>query len=150
MPYYQSSHYSRKNSMRPLSLFLVSGLALFGLASCNSTQASAPEATSSAVQTSTASNPSAGFVALKSVTDKTTTAVKAGKLDQAKTEFEQFEASWKTVEDDVKVKSPKTYNLVEEVLDTVYGELKNKQPNETKVLIALQSLSQSIATVAKL
>jgi hypothetical protein len=145
----QSSYDFRKDFMSQLKRLLVSGFALLGLAGCGSTQASAPETSSPAVQASTAASPNAGFVALKSVTDQTATAVKAGKLDQAKTEFEKFEASWKIVEDGVKTKSSQTYDKVEEGLDTVNGELKNKQPDTAKMLTALQSLSESIATAAK-
>jgi hypothetical protein len=128
---------------------LVSSLLLLGLGSCGTTEASVPETSSPAVKTEAAANPTAGFVALQSVTEKTTTAVTAGKFDQAKTEFEKFEDSWKTVEDGVKAKSSKTYSAVEEGLDAMNGELKNKQPDKAKMLTALKSLGQSIATAAK-
>jgi hypothetical protein len=128
---------------------LVGSLFLLGLGSCGTPEASVPEKSAAPVKTETASNPAAGFVALQSVTAKTTTAVTAGKFDQAKTEFEKFEDSWKTVEDGVKVKSSKTYTAVEDGLDAMNGELKNKQPDKAKMLAALKSLNQSIATISK-
>lgn len=133
--------------MSRFQLFLVSGLAVLGLASCGEPQASLPETSSNAAQA--AANPAAGFTNLKDVTEKTTTAIKSGKLDEAKANFGKFEDSWKTVEDGVKAKSAKTYDAVEESLDTVNGELKNKQPDKAKMLAALQSLSQTIAMAAK-
>jgi hypothetical protein len=128
---------------------LVGSLVLVGLGSCGSPEASAPEKSSPSVKTEAAANPAAGFAALKSVTEKTTTAVTAGKFEQAKTEFDKFEDAWKTVEDGIKAKSSKTYAAVEDGLDTINGELKNKQPDKAKMLTALKSLDQSIATAAK-
>ncbi len=133
--------------MSRFQLLLVSCFAVLGLASCGEPQASVPETSSNAAQA--AANPAAGFTSLKDVTEKTTTAIKSGKFDEAKATFGKFEDSWKTVEDGVKAKSSKTYNAVEEGLDTVNGELKNKQPDKAKLLAALQSLSQTIATAAK-
>jgi hypothetical protein len=128
---------------------LVSSLLLLGLGSCGTPEASVLEKPAAPVKTETASNPAAGFAALQSVTEKTTTAVTAGKFDRAKTEFEKFEDSWKTVEDGVKAKSSKTYAAVEDGLDTLNGELKNKQPDKAKMLVALKSLNQSITTASK-
>jgi hypothetical protein len=137
--------------MSRFQLFLVGSFALLGLSSCGEPQASVPETSSTAaVKTGAIVNPAAGFVTLQSVTEKTTTAVNAGKFDQAKTEFEKFEDSWKTVEDGVKAKSSKTYAAVEDGLDTMNGELKNKQPDKVKMLAALKSLNQGIATASKL
>jgi hypothetical protein len=135
--------------MSRFQALMVSSLLLFGLGSCGTTEASAPEKSAPAVKTETSANSAAGFAALKSVTEKTTTAVTAGKFEQAKTEFGKFEDSWKTVEDGVKAKSSKTYDAVEEGLDAVNGELKNKQPDKAKMLTALKSLTQNIATAAK-
>jgi hypothetical protein len=137
--------------MSRFKLLLVGGsLALLGLSSCGDPQTSVPETSSTAaVKTEAAANPAAGFTALQNVTEKTTAAVKAGKFDQAKADFEKFEDAWKTVEDGVKVKSSKTYDAIEEGLDSVNGELKNKQPDKAKMLTALQSLSQNIVTAAK-
>jgi hypothetical protein len=128
---------------------LVSSLLLLGLGSCGTPEASVSEKSAAPLKTETASNPTAGFGALQSVTEKTMTAVTAGKFDQAKTEFEKFEDSWKTVEDGVKAKSSQTYTAVEDGLDTMNGELKNKQPDKAKMLTALKSLTQSIATASK-
>jgi hypothetical protein len=128
---------------------LMGSLLLVGLGSCSTPEASVPEKSAAPVKTE-ASNPAAGFTVLQNVTEKTTTAVNADKFDQAKTEFEKFEYSWKTVEDGVKAKSSKTYTAVEDGLDTMNGELKNKQPDKAKMLAALKSLNQSIATISKL
>jgi hypothetical protein len=133
--------------MKRFQALLLSGLVVLGLASCGEPQASAP-ASSTALATS--GKPAAGFTALQGVTDKTTIAVKAGKFDRAKTEFGKFEESWKTVEDGVKTKSSDTYKAIEAGLDTVSGELKNNQPDKAKMLSALQSLAQSIASASKL
>jgi hypothetical protein len=143
------SQYSPKDCMSRFRSLLVSSLLLLGLGSCGTPEASVPDKSAAPVKTETASNPAAGFAALQSVTEKTTTAVSAGKVDQAKTEFEKFEDSWKTVEDGVKAKSSKTYAAVEEGLDTMNGELKNKQPDKTKMLAALKFLTESIATASK-
>jgi hypothetical protein len=143
------SHYSRKDCMSRFQSLLVSSLLLLGLGSCGTTEATVPEKAAPVEKTASAVNPAAGFAALQSVTEKTTTAVTAGKFDQAKTEFGKFEDSWKTVEDGVKAKSSKTYAAVEEGLDTMNGELKNKQPDKAKMLTALKSLGQSIAMAAK-
>jgi hypothetical protein len=136
----------KKVVMSRFQLLLVSCLAVLGLASCGEPQASAPE-TSNAAQA--AASPAAGFTALKNVTEKTTAAIKSGKLNDARATFGKFEDSWKTVEDGVKTKSSKTYDAVEENLDTVNGELKNKQPDKAKLLAALQTLNQTIAMAAK-
>jgi hypothetical protein len=133
--------------MKRFQALSLSGLVVLGLASCSEPQTSAP--TSSAAL-ATSGKPAAGFTALQNVTDKTTLAVKAGKFDQAKTEFGKFEDSWKTVEDGVKTKSSDTYKAIEAGLDTVSGELKNNQPDKAKMLSALQSLAQSIGSASKL
>jgi hypothetical protein len=132
--------------MNRFQLLLV-GTAILGLAGCGEPKASTPEAP--VAQASGAAGAS-GFTALQGVTGKTAAAVKSDKFDQAKTEFEQFETSWKTVEDGVKTKSSDTYKQIEEGLDTVNGEFKNKQPDKTKVIAALQSLSKEITAAAKL
>jgi hypothetical protein len=144
------SHYSQKDCMSRFQSLLVSSLLFLGLGSCGTTEATVPEKAAPVEKTASAANTAAGFAELQSVTEKTTTAVTAGKFDQSKTEFGKFEDSWKTVEDGVKVKSSKTYTAVEEGLDTMNGELKNKQPDKAKMLTALKSLGQSIATAAKL
>jgi hypothetical protein len=143
------SYYVQKDCMSRFQSLLVGSLLILGLGSCGTPEASAPS-NSSAVKTEAAANPAAGFTALQNVTQKTTIAVTAGKFDQAKTEFEKFEDSWKTVEDGVKAKSSKTYAAVEDGLDTMNSELKNKQPDKAKMLTALKSLDQSITTAAKL
>ncbi len=134
--------------MNRFQLLLV-GSAMLGLVGCGEPQASAPDAPTAQASGAVAS-PAAGFTALQGVTVKTAAAVKSDKFDQAKTEFERFETSWKTVEDAVKAKSSDTYNKIEEGLDTVNGEFKNKQPDKAKVTTALQSLSKEITAAAKL
>jgi outer membrane murein-binding lipoprotein Lpp len=134
--------------MNRFQLLLV-GAVVLGLTACGDPQASAPEAPT-AKASSPAESLASGFTALQGVTEKTAAAVKSDKFDQAKTEFEKFEASWKTVEDGVKAKSSDTYNKIEEGLDAVNGELKNKLPDKAKVTTALQTLSQEIAAAAKL
>jgi hypothetical protein len=134
--------------MNRFQLLLV-GSAMLGLVGCGEPQASAPDAPT-AQASSAAVSPNAGFTTLQGVTDRTASAVKSDKLDQAKTEFETFETSWKTVEDAVKAKSSDTYNKIEEGLDTVNGEFKSKQPDKAKVTTALQSLSKEITAAAKL
>jgi outer membrane murein-binding lipoprotein Lpp len=134
--------------MNRFQLLLV-GTAILGLAGCGEPKASAPEAPATQAS-SAAKTPASGFTALQGVTDKTAAAVKADKLAQAKTEFEKFEPSWKIVEDDVKAKSSDTYKKIEESLDTVNGEFKNKQPDKIKVEAALQSLRKEITAAARL
>jgi hypothetical protein len=132
--------------MNRFQLLLV-GTAILGLAGCGEPKASTLEAP---VAQASSTAEASGFTALQGVTDKTAAAVKSDKFDQAKTEFGQFETSWKTVEDGVKTKSSDTYKKIEEGLDTVNGELKNKQPDKAKVITALQSLSKEIMAAAKL
>jgi hypothetical protein len=133
--------------MNRVQLLLV-GTAILGLVGCGEPNASAPE--SPVVQAAnTTKKTVSGFSALQGVTEKTAVAVKASKFDQAKVEFENFEPSWKTVEDGVKAKSLDTYKKVEESLDTLNGEFKNKQPDRIKALKALESLSQSITVAAQ-
>jgi hypothetical protein len=135
--------------MNRFKLLLVSTVIL-GLAGCGEPKASAPEAPAAQAASNAGAASASGFQALQGVTDKTAAAVKSDKFDQAKTEFENFETSWKTVEDGVKTKSSDTYNKIEEGLDMVNGEFKNKQPDKAKVITALQSLSKEITAAAKL
>jgi hypothetical protein len=135
-----------KDFMNRFQLLLV-GTAILGLAGCGDPEASTPEAPAAKASIATGAS---GFTVLQGVTDKTAAAVKSDNFDQAKTEFEQFEESWKTVEDGVKTKSSDAYKKIEEGLDTVNGEFKNKQPDKAKVATALQSLSKEITAAAKL
>ncbi|HEY9825762.1 MAG TPA: hypothetical protein V6D19_09965 [Stenomitos sp.] len=138
-------------------LLLIGTLTVLGLTSCGSPQSSTPEASapaseasSPAMQASSSRAAASGFTALKDITTKTEASVKAQKFNDAKTEFDKFEESWKTVEDGVKSKSSQTYNSIEENLDTVIAELKNSKPDQTKLLTALQALSNNMASAAKL
>jgi hypothetical protein len=133
--------------MNRFQLLLV-GTTILGLAGCGEPKASAPEAP--AAQAASASKKSAsGFTTLQGVADKTAAAVKADKFDQAQSEFKKFEASWKTVEDGVKTKSSATYGKIEDSMDALNDEFKQKQPGKTKILATLESLSKDLKVAVK-
>jgi uncharacterized protein YpuA (DUF1002 family) len=117
--------------------------------SCNQSQptttASSPADDSPATQASP--NPAIGFSALTGVISSTRAAVQIDNFDQAKTAFDQFEASWAKVEDAVKAKSSDTYSAIEDGMDTVKAGIKAKDKNKT--LTALQGLEQSLTKAAK-
>jgi hypothetical protein len=126
------------------------GVALITLASCSSPKEASVAPPSPPVEKAAPTAGQAegsGFTALQNVISKTKTAVEAGKFDQAKTEFGKFEDSWKTVEDGVKAKASKTYDAIEEGMDSVNNGLKSK--NKEASLTALQALSKNVASVAK-
>ena len=79
----------------------------------------------------------------------TTTAVTAGDFAKAKTEFAKFEGEWQKVEDTIKVKSPASYEAIENSMDKVDMALKNSQPAKDQLLASLQSLTQTIGTLGK-
>jgi hypothetical protein len=89
------------------------------------------------------------FGGLLTVVTNTKTAVEAGDFAKAKTEFGQFEDSWKMVEDGVKAKSADTYDTIESSVDEVNNNLKESQPDQTKLLASLQTLTDSITSVAE-
>jgi hypothetical protein len=86
---------------------------------------------------------------MMSVVTNTKTAVEAGDFAKAKEEFAKFEDSWKKVEDGVKTTSPKAYDAIEGGLGTVTSALGEANPDKTKVMDALTSLTTSITSVAK-
>ncbi|MBL1178721.1 DUF4363 family protein [Pantanalinema sp. GBBB05] len=151
-------------------LIAIAALCFLALAGCNTgEQANTPPASSTAptAEQSTTAQPSTspsatsgktdtkteasanqpGFQALTNVVAKTKTAVNAGDFTKAKDEFDQFEDSWSKVEDDVKAKSAKTYDAIEEGMDQTTAAI--KASDKTKALAALQTLDQNIATAAK-
>jgi soluble cytochrome b562 len=83
---------------------------------------------------------------LTAVVTKTRAAVEAGDAAKAKTEFEQFEAAWKPVEDGIKEKNPKAYEAIEEAMDGVSGQLGGNL-DKAKALTALSSLEGAIGQV---
>ncbi len=85
----------------------------------------------------------ASLAALQGVIDATKTAVEAGKLDEAKTEFAKFSDSWQAVQDGVKSKSADTYKAVEDSIKSVNTGIASKQAKGT-LLASLQKLSQSV------
>jgi hypothetical protein len=90
----------------------------------------------------------AGFVGMQGVITSTKTAIEAGKLDVAKTEFAKFEDSWKTVEDGVKAKSADNYKGIEDGMESVNGGIAAKAGKD-KLLASLQKLSQSVDKAGK-
>jgi hypothetical protein len=91
--------------------------------------------------TSEASNP------LLPIVSSTKTAVEAGNFAKAKTEFENFDKSWKDIEDGVKAKSPDSYKAIEDSIDKVTAELKQSKPAKDKVVTELQALEKSVKSV---
>ncbi len=128
---------------------LLIAAALFTLASCGGPKTEAPSAppANSSAQTAAPKGGAAAFQALQGVITKTKGAVEAGNFDQAKTDFSQFETSWKAIEDGVKAKSPNTYNAIEDSLTAINSGIKNK--NKQTVLNTLTSLSKSVTAAAK-
>ena len=131
-----------------LALALVAALSIVTSAGCSSqtTASSAPAA--SPVEQPAASpvvSPAAGgdLSALTAVVTKTRAAVEAGDEAKAKTEFEQFEAAWKPIEDGIKEKNPKAYEAIEEAMDGVIGQLSGNL-DKAKALAALSSLEGAI------
>ena len=114
-----------------------------------SVETSTTKSASSTTSTTTdASTKSSGFTALQQVIGSTRQAIESGKLDVAKTEFAKFEASWKTVEDGVKAKSPDSYKAIEDGVQSVETGITNKQ-DKTAVLAYLQKLSQNVDRASK-
>ncbi len=104
--------------------------------------ATTSETTKATTATTTeASNP------LLPIVSSTKTAVEAGNFAKAKTEFENFDKSWKDVEDGIKAKSPDTYKAIEDSMDKVSAELKQSKPVKDKVVTELQTLEKSVKSV---
>ncbi|MEH1943137.1 MAG: DUF4363 domain-containing protein [Nostoc sp.] len=131
----------------------VTAIALLTLVGCNSEQKSAtqtPTTTETTAATAVSKTPvttQGGFNTLVGVVSNTKTAVSAGNFDKAQQEFNKFENSWSKVEDGVKTKSSKTYNVIEDTATQVKGALKAK--DKAKALKGLQTLDTNIATVSK-
>ncbi|WP_298918347.1 DUF4363 family protein [uncultured Nostoc sp.] len=131
----------------------VTAIGLLTLVGCNSDQKSTtqtPATTQTTGGTTASKTPGAtqgGFAPLVSVVSNTKTAVQAGNFDKAQQQFNKFENSWSKVEDGVKTKSSKTYNVIEDTATQVKGALKAK--DKAKALKGLQTLDTNIATVSK-
>ncbi|BBD65848.1 hypothetical protein NIES4072_04730 [Nostoc commune NIES-4072] len=138
---------------RLIYIIPVTAIALLTLVGCNSDQKSttqtpaATENTSGTAVSKTTVATQEGFKTLVSVVSNTKTAVQGGNFDKAQQEFNKFENSWSKVEDGVKTKSSKTYNVIEDTATQVKGALKAK--DKAKALKGLQTLNTSIASVSK-
>jgi soluble cytochrome b562 len=133
--------------------FLCGVLLVMNMTSCAKKPA-AIETTNSTPANSTTSTTkdtpakSSGFIALQGVIGATKQAIESGKLDVAKTELAKFEASWKTVEDGVKSKSPENYRAIEDGVQSVEKGIGSKQA-KAALLASLQKLSQSVDQASK-
>lgn len=138
---------------RVIYIIPVVAISLLTLVGCNSDQKSTtqtPATTETTAATTVSKAPVAtqgGFDTLVGVVSNTKTAVQAGKFDTAQQEFNKFENAWSKVEDGVKTKSSKTYNVIEDTATQVKGSLKAK--DKAKSLKGLQTLNTNIATVSK-
>ncbi|MEH1866872.1 MAG: DUF4363 domain-containing protein [Nostoc sp.] len=138
---------------RLIYIIPVTAISLLTLVGCNSDQKSTtqtPTTTETTKATTVSKTPSAtqgGFDTLAGVVTNTKTAVQAGNFDKAQQEFNKFENSWSKVEDGVKTKSSKTYNVIEDAATQVKGSLKAK--DKAKSLQGLQTLETNIATASK-
>ncbi|OYD87639.1 DUF4363 domain-containing protein [Nostoc sp. 'Peltigera membranacea cyanobiont' 213] len=138
---------------RLIYIIPVAAIGLLTLVGCNSDQKSttqSPATTETTAATTVSKTPVAtqgGFDTLVGVVSNTKTAVQAGKFDTAQQEFNKFENAWSKVEDGVKTKSSKTYNVIEDTATQVKGSLKAK--DKAKSLKGLQTLNTNIATVSK-
>ncbi|QSJ15083.1 DUF4363 family protein [Nostoc sp. UHCC 0702] len=134
---------------RLIYIISISAIGLLTLVGCNSGEQATTTTETSGV-TKVSGTPGAtqgGFTALKSIVSNTKTAVSAGNFDKAQQEFDKFENAWSKVEDGVKTKSSKTYNVIEDAATEVKGALKAK--DKAKALKGLQTLDTNIATVSK-
>jgi hypothetical protein len=153
--------------INPLITFLIATVTATTLASCDKAappEAIAPAPTSSAMSSGTKSSdakPSsspamanatagkitdakviAGFTTLQGVVSKTQTALDGGKFDQAKTEFDKFETTWKIIEDTVGKQSTDTYVAVEKDLKAVETAIEGK--DKAAAMTALTSLKNTL------
>ncbi|HYX14401.1 MAG TPA: DUF4363 domain-containing protein [Nostoc sp.] len=138
---------------RLIYIISVTAITLVTLVGCNSDQKSttqAPATTETTAGTAVSKTTVAtqgGFKTLVSVLSNTKTMVQGGNFDKAQQEFNKFENSWFKVEDGVKTKSSKTYNLIEDAATQVKGALKAK--DKAKAVKGLQTLDTNIASVSK-
>lgn len=129
--------------------FLCGSLLVLNITSCsNKPTAVETSTTTPGLSTAPEIKKSSGFTALQRVIGATKQAIESGKLDAAKAEFEKFEASWKTVEDGVKTKSPESYRAIEDGVQSVEKGIGSKQSKET-LIASLQKLSQSVDKASK-
>lgn len=138
---------------------LAIALGLLTVAGCSTTTTTTPEASpvASSPATTAPNNPiqkatqiAAGqYAGLSKVVTDTTMATTAGDFAKAKTEFAKFEGEWQKVEDAIKVKSPASYEAIENSVDKVNTALKGSQPAKDQVLASLQTLTQTISTLGK-
>ncbi|MEG5059324.1 hypothetical protein QUB60_15480 [Microcoleus sp. A2-C5] len=141
-------------------ILILSAVTLVALAGCGDKEASTPSTPPSAVPPATTTTTTtttgsekpvstASYPELMSVVTNTKAAVDTGDFVKAKTEFDKFETSWKKVEDGIKAKEPKSYDTVEETTEKVTNELKKAKPSKDLVLVELQSLEKTIASIPK-
>ena len=142
-----------RNSNRKLAACaFVAGLLITTLTACGKPEASAPA--SPAMSSPSMSSPAAGSAmtstgtnvdGLLSVVNNTKAAVEANDFPKATAAFEQFEGSWKPVEDGVKAKSKDGYDKIEASMDEVRGALKTS--DQKKSMAALQSMTEHVNSV---
>lgn len=132
--------------MRSLQFFLV-GISVLTLVSCSSPEVKPIEQSSTVPSKTTEVAKLAGFSGMQDVIGKTKAAIETKNFDLAKTEFAKFEDSWKTVEDNVKVKSKATYAAIEDGMETISKKIAAKDAQGT--IVALQSLSKNVTTSSK-
>jgi hypothetical protein len=108
-----------------------------------STSSTAKESTSPSSGDKVSTEKPSGFAAMQAVIKSTGKAIETAKLDAAKTEFDKFEDSWKTVEDGVKSKSPDAYKAIENGVQSIQSGIARKQGKDA-LLANLQKLSQAI------
>ena len=132
--------------MRSLQFFLV-GISVLTLVSCSSPEVKPIEQSSTVPSKTTEVAKLSGFSGMQDVIGKTKAAIETKNFDLAKTEFAKFEDSWKTVEDNVKVKSKATYAAIEDGMETISKKIAAKDAQGT--IVALQSLSKNVTTSSK-
>lgn len=129
-----------------ISAITVGLVSLAALTGCSNSPKTASEpASEPASQPSMATSSGTGTDSLLKVVNNTKAAVEAKDFPQAKTAFEQFEGSWKPIEDGIKTKSPDGYDKIEGSMDQVMSAL--NASDQQKSLVALQSLSEQINSV---
>jgi hypothetical protein len=84
---------------------------------------------------------------LMTVVTNTKTAVEAGDFAKAKEEFAKFSETWTKVGEGIKTASPDAYAAIETGVGNVTTALGDANPDKTKVMDALTSLTDSLGTV---
>ncbi len=90
----------------------------------------------------------AQFTGMQTVINDAKAAINAGDVAKAQAAFAGFESYWEQAEDGVKAKSAETYKAIEDDMDTITIGLKVANPDNVKVVTALQSLSKKLADYA--